>query len=109
MTTTRKDVILGALDQAGGEGGGQAYLARQAEENAAAFMARVALLLPVPETAVVRSSSGGTAGERRETQRNGAVASRNGRSAVRRDKSGEPLVISCINTSDKWCADPACP
>ena len=42
-----KDMILGAPDQAGGEGGGQAYLARQAEENPAAFMALVALPLPV--------------------------------------------------------------
>jgi hypothetical protein len=47
MTATLKDMVLGALDQAGGEGGGQAYLARQAEENPAAFMALLAKVIPL--------------------------------------------------------------
>ena len=38
-----KDMILGALEQAGG----QAYLARQAEENPTAFMALLAKVMPL--------------------------------------------------------------
>jgi hypothetical protein len=50
ITATLKDMVLGALEQAGGEGGGQAYLARQAEENPAAFMVLVGKVLPLPVT-----------------------------------------------------------
>jgi hypothetical protein len=50
MTATLREMILAALDQAGGDGGGQAYLARQAEENPAVFMALVGKILPLPET-----------------------------------------------------------
>lgn len=43
LTKALKDMILGALDDAGG----QAYLARQAEENPPAFMTLVGKVLPV--------------------------------------------------------------
>ena len=42
VTATLKDMILGALDDAGG----RAYLARQAEENPGPFMALVGKVLP---------------------------------------------------------------
>jgi len=42
ITTALKDMILGALDDAGG----QAYLTRQAEENPVAFMGLVGKVLP---------------------------------------------------------------
>jgi hypothetical protein len=42
MTRSLRDMILGALDDAGG----QAYLAEQARENPVAFMALLARLLP---------------------------------------------------------------
>lgn len=42
VTKALKDMILGALDDAGG----QAYLARQAEENPGPFMALVGKVLP---------------------------------------------------------------
>jgi hypothetical protein len=41
-TKALKDMILGALDQAGG----QAYLAAQAEENPAAFLTLIGKVLP---------------------------------------------------------------
>jgi len=42
MNRTLRDMILGALDDAGG----QAYLAEQAEKNPVAFLALVGRLLP---------------------------------------------------------------
>jgi hypothetical protein len=42
MTKALKDMILGALDDAGG----QAYLARQAAENPVAFMSLLGRVLP---------------------------------------------------------------
>lgn len=42
MTKVLKDVILGALDDAGGRD----YLAKQAKENPAAFMSLLGRLLP---------------------------------------------------------------
>ena len=42
VTKELKDMILGALDDAGGQG----YLARQADENPSAFMALVGKCLP---------------------------------------------------------------
>ena len=42
ITANVKELILGALDQAGG----QSWLARQADENPVAFMALLAKLLP---------------------------------------------------------------
>ena len=45
-----KDMILAALDAAGGEGGGIAYLTRQAEENPVAFMGLVGKVLPMQIT-----------------------------------------------------------
>ena len=41
-----KDMILGALDQAGGPGGGEAYLVEQAKANPAAFLTLVGKVLP---------------------------------------------------------------
>jgi hypothetical protein len=43
MTRALKDMILGALDEAGG----QQYLARQAEKNPAAFMTLLGRVLPL--------------------------------------------------------------
>jgi len=43
ITKELKEMILGALDQCGG----QNYLARQAEENPTAFMALVGKVLPM--------------------------------------------------------------
>ena len=43
VTTALKDMILGALDKAGGE----AYLARQANENPASFLTLVGKVLPL--------------------------------------------------------------
>lgn len=43
ITKALKDMILGALDDAGG----QAYLAKQAEANPAAFMTLVGKVLPL--------------------------------------------------------------
>jgi hypothetical protein len=40
-------VILAALDQAGGDGGGQAYLARQAEQNPAFMVLLLGKVLPL--------------------------------------------------------------
>lgn len=49
-TTALKDMILGALEAAGDalkkDGGGQAYLAHQAQENPSAFMALIGKVLP---------------------------------------------------------------
>lgn len=42
-----KEMILGALDQAGGKEGGQAYLLRQATENPTAFLSLVGKVLPM--------------------------------------------------------------
>lgn len=47
MTSALKDMILKALNEAGGEGGGVAYLTRQAEENPAAFMTLLGKVLPL--------------------------------------------------------------
>ena len=47
MTAALKDMILTALNDAGGDGGGVAYLARQAEENPAAFLALLGKVLPL--------------------------------------------------------------
>lgn len=46
ITKALKDMVLGALDDAGG----QEYLARQAEENPAAFMTLVGKVLPMQLT-----------------------------------------------------------
>lgn len=46
ITKALKDIILGALDDAGG----QVYLARQAEDNPAAFMTLVGKVLPLQLT-----------------------------------------------------------
>ena len=46
ITKALKDMILGALDDAGG----QEYLARQAEENPAAFLTLVGKVLPLQVT-----------------------------------------------------------
>jgi hypothetical protein len=46
MTKALKDMILGALDDAGG----QEYLKRQAEENPSAFMTLVGKVLPMQLT-----------------------------------------------------------
>lgn len=43
ITKQLKDMILGALDDAGG----QQYLARQAEENPGAFLALIGKVLPI--------------------------------------------------------------
>lgn len=43
VTKAVKEMILGALDDAGG----QAYLAKQAEENPAAFMTLIGKVLPL--------------------------------------------------------------
>jgi hypothetical protein len=47
MTAALKDMILKALNEAGGDGGGVAYLTRQAEENPAAFMTLLCKVLPL--------------------------------------------------------------
>lgn len=47
MTKDLKEMILGALDQAGGKEGGQAYLLRQATENPTAFLSLVGKVLPM--------------------------------------------------------------
>src|SRR4051812_3113211 len=87
------DMILGALDQARRRRWWSGIPRAPGRGEPAAFMALVALPLPVTGESARHQVA---AGERRETQRNGAVASRNGRSAVRRDKAGGPLVISWI-------------
>ncbi len=46
VTKALKDMILGALDGAGG----QAYLTRQAEENPQAFMTLIGKVLPLQVT-----------------------------------------------------------
>jgi hypothetical protein len=51
MTATLKDVILAALDKAGGE----EYLVEQAHKNPAAFMSLIARVLPLQ----VASGGGG--------------------------------------------------
>lgn len=48
VTKALKDMILGALDDQ--PGGGQAYLARQAEENPTAFMGLIGKVLPMQVT-----------------------------------------------------------
>lgn len=42
-----KEMIIGALNQAGGKEGGQAYLLRQATENPTAFLSLVGKVLPM--------------------------------------------------------------
>jgi len=47
VTKALKDAILGALEEAGGKGGSQAYLVRQARKrNPMAFMALLGKVLP---------------------------------------------------------------
>jgi hypothetical protein len=50
MSAMLKDMILGALEEAGGEGGGQAYLVQQAKAQPVAFMALIAKVLPTQVT-----------------------------------------------------------
>ena len=50
-TAALKEMVLGAMDQAGGPGGGQAFLLRQAKKkNNAPFMALLAKILPMQVT-----------------------------------------------------------
>lgn len=50
-TKALKEMILGAMDQAGGPGGGQAFLLAQAKKkNNAPFMALVGKVLPMQVT-----------------------------------------------------------
>lgn len=56
VTTDVKEMVLAALNRAGGE----QYLARQAEENPASFMALVGRIIP---SQVRASLSGGEQGE----------------------------------------------
>jgi hypothetical protein len=55
VTKELKDMILGALDDAGG----QAYLTRQADENPAAFMSLVAKVLPKDIKQEISGANGG--------------------------------------------------
>ena len=55
LSPSRRQRDSGALNEAGGEGGGVAYLARQADENPAAFMALLGKVLPLQ----VASDGGG--------------------------------------------------
>lgn len=50
ITTDLKNMILGALEKAGGKGGGEAYLEKQAKENPVAFMTLVGKVLPLQLT-----------------------------------------------------------
>ena len=52
MTKALKEMILGALDDAGG----QEYLAKQAEENPSAFMTLIGKVLPLSVTGKVDST-----------------------------------------------------
>lgn len=52
VTKAVKEMILGALDDAGG----QAYLARQAQENPAAFMTLIGKVLPMQVDATVAAT-----------------------------------------------------
>lgn len=54
MTRELKDMILGALDQAGG----MEYLARQADEKPAAFLALVGKVLPLQVNGALEHSGG---------------------------------------------------
>jgi hypothetical protein len=54
FTGELKDLILGALDQAGG----MEYLARQAEEKPAAFLALVGKVLPLQVNGALEHSGG---------------------------------------------------
>lgn len=49
-TTLLKDAILAAAAKAGGEGGLEAYLAKQADENPGPFMALLGKVLPMQLT-----------------------------------------------------------
>jgi len=51
MTKALKEMILGALDDAGG----QHYLSRQAEENPAAFMTLIGKVLPTTLSGTVET------------------------------------------------------
>ena len=53
VTKELKEMILGALDDVGG----QAYLARQADENPTAFMALVGKVLPMTVNAAISTTS----------------------------------------------------
>lgn len=56
ITKALKEMILGALDDVGG----QAYLARQAEENPAAYMTLIGKVLPLSINADVKGELGVT-------------------------------------------------
>ena len=45
-TALLKDMILAAMEEAGGKGGGKAYLVKQAKEQPVAFMTLVGKVLP---------------------------------------------------------------
>jgi hypothetical protein len=53
VTKALKDMILGALDDVGG----QSYLARQAEENPVAFLGLIGKVLPTTLNAMVEEKS----------------------------------------------------
>jgi hypothetical protein len=50
ITTDLKEMILGALNAAGGKGGGEEYLKRQALAHPGPFMALVGKVLPMQVT-----------------------------------------------------------
>ena len=50
ITTDLKNMILSALEKAGGKGGGEAYLEKQAKDNPVAFMSLVGKVLPLQVT-----------------------------------------------------------